>query len=180
MRKIFKGLLFIFLNFNINIGACTIGLIPSFLGYNFIKQGSQELSGICPHFENTAYAAKVMTVLAFIDYVLKLLGLQTDSGFITIVYSFVMTAGLLWVTYLVSGGIFELGLTIGRDLNGENVKRYWMVAAVLNIASAVFSVLAIEILAAAAIIANFVVMIIYISNVNTAKKLYEETYYGGY
>jgi len=44
MSRIFTGFLFIFLDFNLNLGNSQIGLIPDFIGYIIMLGGLAEMS----------------------------------------------------------------------------------------------------------------------------------------
>ena len=50
MRNIFVGLLFIFLDFNLDFGTTRVGLIPDFIGYIMVFQGLKELIFLSEHF----------------------------------------------------------------------------------------------------------------------------------
>ena len=45
MRQIFWGMLFLFLDFNLNLGSSSIGLIPDFAGCIFLIRGLDALAG---------------------------------------------------------------------------------------------------------------------------------------
>ena len=54
MNNIFIGFIFVFLDFNLDLGSSRIGLIPDFIGYVLIYQGLKELSGQSRRFSNAA------------------------------------------------------------------------------------------------------------------------------
>jgi hypothetical protein len=70
MSSLFNGMVLLFLNFHINIGRSSIGLLPDFLGFIYIVKGAKELSNESEFFKKVNPYARNMTYFTLVLYIL--------------------------------------------------------------------------------------------------------------
>ena len=133
MRKIFAGMLFIFLNFHFNLPSSTIGLTPSFVGYYLLLGGLTELSGFSPRFIKIRPAVMVALVYSAILYVLDLVGaglVATEPR--TFALGAVSSAFSLFISYYIIIGIKDIEKTNGHNLETTPLYAAWWIWAVFS------------------------------------------------
>ena len=172
MSNIFTGILLVVLNFNIDIGDIRIGLIPSFLGYLFIVRGSRELIYQSVKFGDCEKAAEVMIAVSGADYILDLLGLTPRLVLVSSLLGCALTAGLIWVLYCIVSGITDIERSRGINLNGVKLRQIWMSHAIVSVLVFVLELLGIVFLAIIALIAELILMIVFLYNLNAAKTMF--------
>ncbi len=169
MRYIFMGFLFVFLDFNINIGASQIGLIPDFIGYIFIYLGLGELTDLNPRFEKARPFATVMAGYTGVLYLLALMGIGTGEvlGFILGLASTLIS---LYISYNIVMGIKEYETQSSRFLNAAGLYTAWTVLVILTLGS--YLLFIIPILNWICIIAGLLAGIVFLVSFNKTKRLY--------
>lgn len=171
MNNIFYGMLFVFLDFNIQFGTTTVGLIPDFIGYILIVQGLAELTAGDDRFARVRPTAIGMAVYTGVLYAMDLFGISPAMPPL-----FVFLLGLasklvsLYVSYNIVMGVNDLETLLGQDLNGRSLYTAWTILAVLSLA--VYMLLLIPALGAICLIAGFVVAIVFLVALSRSKNLY--------
>lgn len=168
MKNIFIGFIFCFINININLDGCIIGLVPSFIGYIFIVNGLNELAGESERFIRMRPFSIFLAVYFGITYVLDILGLSTYLSFIL---SLVSAAFSIVVTYNIIAGIRDIESSHGVSLESDSLMKTWTVAMVFYAASYVSII--VPIITVFCIIASFVATIVFLVRFNRTRKLYE-------
>jgi len=133
MKKIFIGMLFVSLNFNIDLPSSTIGLLPSFIGYYFMLKGIVELAGFSPRFLKIRLVVMAALIYSAIIYVLYLVGanhLATEPR--TLVLGLISTVFSLFISYNIIMGIKDIESTTGHNLETAPLYASWWVWAVFS------------------------------------------------
>lgn len=136
MQKLFLGLVFIFLNFSINLDSCKIGLIPDFVGYALLASGLHALQELSPRFESARPLASGMAVFSAALYVLDLLG--GGYGVPAQLLGIVAVMLSLYVSYQIVCGVGQLQARLGCDLGAETLHGDWALLAVLQLLGYLF------------------------------------------
>lgn len=169
MNNLFIGMLLLFLNFNINIGNISIGLLPDFLGYIYILKGVKELSNESRFFSKVNPFARNMTYFTLVLYIFNLIGLKI--GYVMFILGLISSLLGLYVAYLCVKGIRDMEELNGWELKGETLYKTWQVLAVLSILSSTIAFIA-GIGAIFMLIGNIILIIVYLVSFNQTKKLY--------
>lgn len=169
MSNLFYGMVLLFLNFNINIGNSSIGLLPDFIGFIFIVNGVKELSDESEFFIKVNPYARNMTYFTLVLYILNLLGLK--FGYAMTILQFIASVLGLYVSYLCIRGIRDMEDLHGWDLQGKSLYLSWQVLSVLFIITSTIGFLA-GYGAIILIIANIITIIVYLFHFNQTKRLY--------
>jgi len=170
INTIFAGMLFVFLNFNIEIGASKIGLIPGFLGYYFMLRGLTEIEWLSDKFTKVKPFVTVMIIFSGIAYALDLFGLPTEATLFiesimiinvwTSAIAFIAMIFSLYISYTIIMGIKDIEITKEQVLNSGRLYSTWKLVAVFSVLT--FALLIIPILLIACMIINLVVGIYYL------------------
>lgn len=123
MENFFIGLVFLFLNFNITVSNHAIGLIPTFVGYIFIKRGINEFEGKVPHFEKIALFSRIMIFVGIVVYIMDFLALTI--GGVYFIVSVAMLAAAVYVSFNITEGVLWLEKEKSVDLLGQQSRRMW-------------------------------------------------------
>jgi len=170
MRKIFIGMIFIFLDFTISLETTRIGLIPDFVGYIFLVQGLSELAAQSPRFEKVRPFATGMAIYTAILYALDLFGVSILDGIVNWLLGLTSTVVSLYISYNVVVGVRDIEMTLSRDLNGSNLLSIWKVYAVVSLA--IYILYLIPVINLLLIIAGFAMGIVFLIAFNRTKNLY--------
>ena len=135
MENFFIAFVFIILNFNITVSNHAVGLIPTFVGYIFIKRGVAEFEGKVPHFEKLKLFSKIMIAVGIVVYIMDFLAL--NIGGVYFIVSVVMLAAAVYTSFNVVEGVLYLEETKQIDLLGAKTRRMWMVMIIGNVAATV-------------------------------------------
>ncbi len=169
MRNIFIGFLFVFLDFNLTLGASQIGLIPDFVGYILVFQGLTELEKMSARFIKARPFALGMAVYTGLLYALALFGIGTND-IVSFVLGLVSTLISLYISYNIVMGVKEIEASSGRFLNAQGLYSNWTLLAILSLI--VYLLLFIPILNVLCIIAGLVAGIVFLVSFNKTKNLY--------
>lgn len=170
MQNIFLGFLFVMLDFNLDIGASTIGLIPDFIGFWLLNKGMSELSIESDTFGKKSGLALILMACSIVIYVIDLLGLSL--GLFEIVIGIAMTIAKLYLEYQVLMGMFELEEYNHTHLGADDCKTKWIFAMVMILLN--FVLVWIPLINIFAIIVAFIMGIVFLVSVNTFKNNYLE------
>lgn len=169
MRKIMAGMVFVFLDFTINMETSKIGLIPDFVGYILIAQGLSEMATQSPRFAKVRGLSLAMVVYTAILYAFDLFGVTIQEGLLSWLLGLVSTIISLYISYNIVMGVIDIEAG-GRNLDGASLLTVWKVYAVISIAIyLLFLVPALNILL---IIAGLILGIVFLFAFNRTKKLY--------
>lgn len=168
MQNIFLGFLFVMLDFNLDIGASTIDLIPDFIGFWFLSKGMNELTDESETFGKNIGLATVLMVCSVIIYVIDLIALSL--GLLGIVIGIAMTIAQLYLEYKVIMGMFELEEYNNTHLGADDCKSKWIFAMVMVILTTVL--VWIPIINFVVMIVAFIMFIVFLVSVNTFKNNY--------
>lgn len=174
MRNLFVGLLFVFLDFNLDFGLTRVGLIPDFIGYIMIMIGLNELIFLSPRFKKAHPFAIGMVVYSSVLYVADFFGVWVQfggiSGWLGLGLGLVSVAVSLYISYCIVKGVHDLEIEEGRDLNGERLFSTWKLLAIFSAIS--YVIIIIPVLGIISIVASLVVGIIFLVAFNKTKNAY--------
>lgn len=131
MGKIFGGFLLIFLEFNLTMGSCTVGLLPDFVGYICILSGLVELADEGASFKKAKPFVIVMTVYSAIIYILNFLGITSGLGWLSII----ATVCAFWISYQIIKGVSEIEEKYRADLKSKTLNTTWLVMVIVQVVS---------------------------------------------
>ena len=189
MKKIFIGLLFITLNFNIEIGASAISLLPDFVGYILIYLGMREIEHLSNHFLSGKRISVAAAVVSTITYVIAALGISytgeyyIDEELYPFAFdSFYQTAGFLldiatealtiYIMYQLIKGIEDMEMSFKSDLNSDTLMKLWIASLILSVTTYFMICVHFWSIAAIAMIANVVLALVFIFQFRTTMKIY--------
>lgn len=132
MGHIFKGLVFVMLDFYINLGAIRIGFLPDFVGYLLMIRGLEELKEENRRFPATISLAKVMVVYSGVLYAMDLFGISVEHEFLAWVLGVAGMILRLMIIYRIVQGIRDMESGRLWDLQGEKLHSLWLAMAVLS------------------------------------------------
>lgn len=133
MKKIFFGLIFALLNFNINSGGMTINILPSFLGCVFILFGLREVEAESSYFSRAKTITIIMTIYSFIVYILDLGGMTASLGIAGMALGGLGIAGFLFLDYLLVKALEDMTVAYHEDLNAHALRTAWTVQALTGV-----------------------------------------------
>lgn len=177
MRRIFHGFMFVFLDFNLNLGSSIIGLIPDFIGYLMIAQGLDELAVFSPRFVRIRPYATGMAVYSGAGYVFALMGLSSRLGpVILLILTLAETIVSLKISFEILMGIMDMEDFSRQNLNTHSLLYVWKWLAVTTIASGVFAYLTPGLagLSLLTVLITLFVIIAWLVSFSKTANLYEE------
>lgn len=170
MQNIFLGFLFEMLDFNLDIGASTIGLIPDFIGFWLLNKGMSELSTESDIFSRKSGLALILMACSLVIYVIDLLGLSL--GLLGPIIGIAMTIAKFYLEYQVLIGMFELEEYNHTHLGADDCKTKWIFVMVMNLLNIVL--IWIPFINIVCLIIAFIMGIVFLVSVNTFKNNYLE------
>ena len=172
MKLIFWGLIFLFFDFNINIGRSTISFLPTFVGYALIYSGMGRVNG-CETYTGARPWATAGIICSAIIWCANCLGILMGTE-ISFVLSIVSSLLQLVVTYKIARGVRELEEALKYDLYGKSLMTAWIVLLIWIVLVRVVSVLGMEMFALIALVASMVFMVYYVFRFHKSRKAYED------
>lgn len=173
MRNILIGFIFIFLDFNLDLGNSRIGLIPDFVGYIALINGLVEMSKESPLFMKVKSYASGMAVFSGILYVMDLLGISVSLGGLSYVLAIISTVISLYISYNIVMGVIDMESKNSKNFNGDSLKSAWTIIAVFN--ALTYVLLLFPPMAFVCMIVTLIVTIFFLFAINTSKNLYYNT-----
>ena len=158
------------LDFNLDIGTSTIGLIPDFIGFWFLNKGMSELSAESDIFGKKSGLALILMACSMGIYLIDLLGLSL--GLFGIVIGIAMTIAKLYLEYQVLMGMFELEEYNNTHMGADDCKTRWIFAMVMILLN--FILIWIPLINIVCLIIAFIMGIVFLVSVNTFKNNYLE------
>ena len=172
MSRLFWGFFLIFVNFNLNVNAHTLNLLPPFVGYILLLQGMRELEPESERFQGPQKFSIGMAVYTGILWLGDLLGAGSDGSWLGTVLGLVSVAVSLYVSWAVIQGVRDMENRRGTGLNGAAMQRAWAVLAVAE-ASCYAMLFLTPAMAAVGAIAALVGIVMMLAAFWRGKKLYE-------
>lgn len=170
MGSIFIGCILIFLDFNLNLGNCNIGLLPDFIGYICMVNGLRELESESSNFQKVRPFATGMSIFTGILYAIDLFGISANLGWLSTILAIASMAILLYILYTIILGVQDIECTRTADLNSTKLKSTWKPMAVLQIVTLLIPRPPVAVIF---IIVWFILAIVFLVALNTTKNLYE-------
>lgn len=171
MKLIFWGLFLVFFDFYLNIDACSISVLPGFVGYWLIRRGMGQVD--CGAYIRANPWVIAGIIYSAIVWVLNCIGLMKGSV-VEVLSVIIGPVVQLVVLYWVTGGIRELEDVHGWDLYGRSLKTAWIMVAVWVVLSRLMNVLGVAPLAVLAWIVSFAFMLYYIFRFHKSRRAFEE------
>jgi len=174
MKNIFWGLLFVFLDFNLDLGSSRIGLIPDFIGYILIINGLNELSSKNNWFLKSKPYSIGMMIYTGIIYILDVFSISGSLGIVTnFILGLISTIITLYISYNIIMGIKAIEITEFRQLKTNSLYSSWKLLAIASIAT--FALLWIPYFNIITIIINLIINIYFLITFSKTKNLYYST-----
>lgn len=129
MKKLFWGLFFVFLNFNLSVNQHTLNLLPPFVGYYLLYQGAKELDGESGLFRSVRPFAVGMGVYTAVLWLGDLLGISGGSGMIGALLGLLAILVGLYICWVLIRAIRDMEEQRAADLNSAAMKWAWVVMA---------------------------------------------------
>ena len=170
MSNIFIGLILVFLDFNLNLGNSTIGLIPDFIGYIIMIKGLEEMAPESVLFIKVKPFATGMAIYSVVLYIMDLLGISMSLGALIYLLAIISTAISLYISYNIVMGVIDMEEKYNTALNGDTLKSTWKLCAIFNVLS--FVSLLIPLVAIVSIIVTLIVSIYFLVVFSKSKNLY--------
>ena len=173
MQNLFFGMLFVFLDFNLELGEVTIGLIPNFVGYILLVRGLEELYGESTLFQKALPISKGMVVFSVVMYVINLMVLNVQLRFAGWLLGLALTITNLLISRWIVSGVQEMERKKHVDLGGAYLDMIWKaLAAVVLVA---YAISWIPLIGGMCAIASFVIAICYLAAFHHTKQRYLES-----
>lgn len=133
MDKIFVGFLFCYLNFNLNINAVSINLLPEFVGYLLLYLGAKELVNESERYTKVQPLLMGLTVYHAIVWLMALIG-RTGS-IVALLLNLIAAVVGIYATYQVVMGFQDIERAHSVDIAAEKSIFSWKVCAGINVAA---------------------------------------------
>lgn len=133
MSRLFWGLFFVTLDFDVTAGSLTIGLIPDFLGFWLLMKGMEDLADESKCFDRGRHWAFGMVLLGVVLYLKGFLNLSSNGKLGFWVLGLVGFCVGLVVLHQVVAGIRQVEQHRGWDLQGEKLRTMWLFYAVMGL-----------------------------------------------
>lgn len=170
MKNIFTGFLLIFLDFNLDLGASRIGLIPDFIGYIIMISGLKEMAEESPLFLKAKPFAAGMAIYTGILYFMDMFAISASLGAFTYVLGITSTIISLYISYKIIMGVRDMEEKYNTPLNGDSLKSVWTALVLFNILT--FVLLLLPPLAIVSILISLIAAICFLVAFNRSKNLY--------
>ena len=160
MKYMFYGLLLLFFDFNLNLGAITINVLPEFAGYALIAYGMTQMTD-CGTWQDSLTLVKGAVAADVVMWLLGVVGFQSN-WLIGVLCSVVGTVLELMVTWKIVLGVQELELLHQMDLNGEGLVKAWIGVLVCTVCACLTGILGLVVLWLLFLVAGLVASIMYL------------------
>ena len=170
MQNIFLGMLFAFLDLNINLGKTTIGLLPDFAGYILMIKGLEEMTPESPLFEKARPWATAMAVYTGVLYAMDFLTMSVQLRFLGWVLNLAALVASLIISRWILRGILEIEANRRFALQGQQLEQLWKPLAIVQLVAAAFGWF--PLIGWICALAAFVMGVCYLVAFNRTKNLY--------
>ena len=131
MKKILIGFILIFLDFDLSLGSVSIGLLPDFIGYHFLKEGITEFENRSSHFKKVEELIMPFFILSLIIYAFDLLTITAAMGYASLILT-LLSAGMgFYASYHIIRGFSDMGINKKKL---ENLWKIMLCARVITLA----------------------------------------------
>lgn len=171
MKKIFWGFFFIFLDFSLNFNQYSLNILPDFVGYLLLFQGTRALAEESCNFKSVQPFTVGMAVYTAILWLGALLGINSGAYGQTLTWmlDLVSLVVSLYIAWVLVQGVLEIEERRTADLNGGTLYKWWKalvaiqaVARLLGLMADFANVTVLVTLAAVLVIAAIVVIVLYL------------------
>ena len=170
MDKIFWGFLLLFFNINLNLGNCTINLLPAWLGYLFLLHGAAQMLPESELFGKMRPWCTGMVAYTGVLWVMDILHFNFYLEWINVLLMLLSTLAQLYVSYLFIKAMTDVAQRRNADLQCAFLNKVWGVAAIADLASIVL--LLIPALALISILVGFFAGLCFLVGVHNTRKAY--------
>lgn len=132
MNRLFWGLFFVALDFNLTLGSATFGLLPDFVGWYLLMKGMEALAEESGHFEKGRHWAFGLMLLNLILYVADLLNLSSGAAVGMWLLGMVGFCVGMYVLYRMIAGIRQMEESHSWDLQSEKLRTMWLIQVVMG------------------------------------------------
>lgn len=172
MDKLFLGILFAMLDVHISLGSLRIGLLPDFVGYILMMKGLKALETESQWFSKGKLCALVMAVFTGVLYVMDLLEMSAQMGFLLWFLGLAALVVSLLLQYWIICGVRQMEARQFWDLQGDRLKSLWLVLTVMKGICYVCSW--VPVVGTIAAMADVIIGICYLTAFYQSKKHYQE------
>ena len=131
MNRLFWGLLFCLLDYDVTVGTAVFGLLPDFLGYFLMMKGMEELAGENRFFDRGRHMAFGLMIAGVILYGADLMN---PGGMTRVIFWAAELAVLvirLVLLRVIIAGILRMEQDRGLQLRGDLLKSMWTILIVI-------------------------------------------------
>lgn len=125
MNRLFWGLFFILLDWDLALGSAVFELLPDFIGFFLIMKGMQRLSGESRYFSRGQHLAFGLFLASLIFYGADLLDPDSMTRVWLWGFQLIALAAELVLLRMIVRGICDTGA------NGEHLRMMWIILSVL-------------------------------------------------
>ena len=172
MQNIFWGMLLVFLDFNINLGDATIGLLPDFAGYILMIKGLEEMALESPLFEKARPWATALAVSTGVLYAMDFLAMSVQLRFLGWIMGMAALIASLVISRWILRGILEIEVNRRFRLQASQLEQLWKPLAIVQLVAAAFGWF--PLIGGICALAAFVMGICYLVAFHRTKDLYLE------
>ena len=169
MKKLFWGLFFIYLNFNLEINQHSLNVLPDFVGYILLIQGVDLLKEESPFFEKARPYAVAMAIFTAVLWIGAVLGVASEDDVITVVLTLIAAAVKLYISWILIQGVAEIEKDRSVDLNCERLLTLWkalvaieVIMNVLRVMMNLANVIVMAVFSVLLLVAGLIVVILYL------------------
>lgn len=163
MQKIFIGMLLILLDLNLNIGGSRIDLLPDFIGYFSMARGMFEMIQESQYFEKGRIWAVVLGIYTCLLFAADLFGISESLGVLAAPSVIITTVLFLYTSYWICEAVLEIETNRNEYLGGDELMKKWKLLAVIDIITGILVLLQLlPFMAIILIIADFIIIIIFL------------------
>lgn len=173
MKKLFIGLIFILLGFNLKFGDSSIDILPNFIGYFMAYKGLEELKHENQQFANAYKMSPWLGFYALYIFLISLFGISYGNSLfygLSLVVGIIAAVAAIYFTYLITKGVLVLEVDKGWNLYGKTLMSMWKISNIL--ALLVVFVVWLPLLNLAVLILAILYSIKYLVAFNDTKKAY--------
>lgn len=138
MSKIFTGLLFILLDFNLQFGGSKLDILPDFIGYLCIAAGASEMAYESAYFNKMKLPGVVMGIYTALLFFIELAG---GSGIPIFPLQIISELIFLYISYCLCQAVLDIESAKKITIGGSELMSRWKVLAVLEIITAFLVIL---------------------------------------
>ena len=134
MGLIFFGFFFVFLNFEIPLGAGVLNVMPAFLGYLLVLLGCGRIDDGAPRFLRIRAFSVLLAVISLGITVLNAIPVSLGNV-VPLLLNLLSVGGALYVAYEIVAHVKEKERERGRSLGGSDLTSAWCLLALGNLLS---------------------------------------------